>query len=61
MEKLEKDKNVISGQTLDFTQGKKPIKILGEGEIDKILNIKAAAFSRQAQEKITKVGGRIFK
>ena len=33
------------------------VKILGEGEIQKALNIKAHAFSRSAQEKIVNAGG----
>ena len=37
----------------------KPIKILGAGEIEKAINIKAHAFSRSAIEKIEKAGGRI--
>ncbi len=37
----------------------KPIKILGVGEIEKAINIKAHAFSRTAIEKIEKAGGRI--
>ena len=34
-----------------------PVKILGEGEMDKKLTVFAAAFSKSAQEKITKAGG----
>ncbi len=37
----------------------KPIKILGVGEIEKAINVKAHAFSRSAIEKIEKVGGKI--
>jgi large subunit ribosomal protein L15 len=33
------------------------IKILGEGEIDRALTVKAAAFSASAKEKIEKAGG----
>ncbi len=33
------------------------VKILGEGEIQKALNIKAHAFSRSAKEKIVNAGG----
>lgn len=35
-----------------------PIKILGDGEIKKPLHVKAHAFSRAAQEKIQKAGGK---
>ena len=34
-----------------------PFKILGDGEITKPLTIQAFAFSKSAQEKITKAGG----
>ena len=34
-----------------------PLKILGNGEISNALNIKAAAFSQSAKEKITAAGG----
>jgi large subunit ribosomal protein L15 len=36
---------------------KLPIKVLGNGEINKALNIKAHAFSKSAEEKIKKAGG----
>jgi len=36
-----------------------PIKILGVGELKGALNIKAAAFSKTAAEKIEKAGGKI--
>src|SRR4051794_32703280 len=58
LEELEKDQEITNGQEIDFTNKKSPIKILGEGELTKILTIKAAAFSQSAQEKITKVGGK---
>lgn len=35
------------------------VKILGDGEIDKALNIKAHAFSRSAKEKIEGAGGTV--
>ena len=34
-----------------------PVKILGDGEIDKALTIKADAFSKSASEKIAAAGG----
>jgi large subunit ribosomal protein L15 len=58
LEKLEKDEKVANGQILDFTQGKLPVKVLGGGSLTKNLTIKAAVFSRQAQEKITQAGGK---
>jgi large subunit ribosomal protein L15 len=36
---------------------RKPVKILGEGEIGRAINVKAHAFSRTAREKIEKSGG----
>jgi large subunit ribosomal protein L15 len=36
----------------------KPVKILGDGELGKPLNIKAHAFSASAREKIEKAGGK---
>ena len=36
---------------------RKPVKILGEGEISRALSVKAHAFSRTAREKIEKSGG----
>ena len=34
------------------------VKILGDGEVNKALNIKASAFSKSAIEKISKSGGK---
>jgi large subunit ribosomal protein L15 len=36
---------------------RKPVKILGEGEIGRAISVKAHAFSRTAREKIEKSGG----
>ena len=36
---------------------KKPVKVLGEGDITKKLTVTAAAFSKSAQEKIQNAGG----
>ncbi|CAG8535210.1 1747_t:CDS:2 [Paraglomus occultum] len=57
LEELEKDEKITAGQVVDLSQKKFPVKILGEGNFTKNLTIKAAAFSRPAQEKITQVGG----
>jgi len=38
--------------------GKKRVKILGDGELNKALTVKAHKFSKSAQEKITKAGGK---
>ena len=37
---------------------KHPVKILGDGELSKALTIHAHKFSKSAQEKITKAGGK---
>ena len=37
----------------------RPIKILGDGELSKKLNVTASAFSGSAREKITKAGGKV--
>jgi len=37
---------------------KKPIKILGNGELKSALTVRAHKFSKSAQEKITKAGGK---
>ena len=37
---------------------KKPVKILGNGQIDHALVVKAAKFSKSAKEKIEAAGGR---
>ena len=34
-----------------------PVKVLGKGELNKALNVKAAAFSKGAEEKIKAAGG----
>ncbi|MEO0225334.1 MAG: 50S ribosomal protein L15 [candidate division WOR-3 bacterium] len=40
--------------------GKHPLKILGQGSIDKPLKIRAHAFSRSAAAKITQAGGQVI-
>lgn len=57
LSELEKDKKILTGQVLDFSQSKEPVKILAQGELTKKLIIKAVAFSKQTQEKIRRVGG----
>jgi large subunit ribosomal protein L15 len=39
-------------------KSKKPVKILGEGELSSALTVHAHKFSKSAQEKITKAGGK---
>ena len=40
-------------------KGKSPIKILGDGELSAALTVHAHKFSKSAQEKITKAGGKV--
>jgi large subunit ribosomal protein L15 len=40
-------------------KGNKPVKILGVGELNKAISVKAHAFSRSAREKIEKAGGSV--
>lgn len=56
------DDQTISVQELverGLVKGKDPVKLLGNGDIDKKLNIKVNAFSKSAAEKIEKAGGKI--
>lgn len=38
--------------------GKKPVKVLGDGELKSAITVRAHKFSKSAQEKITKAGGK---
>ena len=38
---------------------KHPVKVLGDGELTVALNVSAHKFSKSAQEKITKAGGKV--
>ncbi|MBI3298016.1 MAG: 50S ribosomal protein L15 [Elusimicrobia bacterium] len=40
-----------------LVKGSEPVKVLGDGELDKALKVQAHAFSKSAQEKIKKAGG----
>lgn len=40
-------------------QASRPVKILGEGDLKAALTVRAHAFSRSAEEKITRAGGRV--
>lgn len=40
-----------------LVKGRAPVKVLGDGALDKPLKIQAHAFSKSAQEKIQKAGG----
>jgi large subunit ribosomal protein L15 len=39
-------------------RGKKPVKVLGDGELKSAITVHAHKFSKSAQEKITKAGGK---
>jgi large subunit ribosomal protein L15 len=61
------DKLAALGQTeitpevlkkVGVVHGKKPVKILGNGELKTALTVHAHKFSKSAQEKITKAGGK---
>ena len=39
-------------------KGKSPVKILGDGELKSAITVQAHKFSKSAQEKITKAGGK---
>jgi large subunit ribosomal protein L15 len=39
-------------------KGKAPVKILGDGELKGAITVQAHKFSKSAQEKITKAGGK---
>ena len=59
---LEKDKKKSDNQVIDYSQKKKPVKILGNGELTESLEnwtVRVAAISRPAQEKIEQVGGHV--
>ncbi len=40
-------------------QASRPVKILGEGDLKAALTVRAHAFSKSAEEKITSAGGRV--
>jgi len=41
-----------------LVQGNSPVKILADGQVTRALTIQAHKFSKSAQEKITKAGGK---
>ena len=42
-----------------MVNGKTPVKILGNGELTAAITVHAHKFSKSAQEKITKAGGKV--
>lgn len=50
--KILKEKNLIASES-------KLVKILGKGNLTKVLRVSAQAFSKSAKEKIEKIGGKI--
>ena len=60
--KIEKNSNidaVVLYENGFVRSSLKPVKILGDGKIDKKINITASAFSNTAKNKIEKAGGTI--
>src|SRR5690348_7131280 len=45
-------------QALGLAHGKNQIKVLGDGELSVAITVQAHKFSKSAQEKITKAGGK---
>jgi large subunit ribosomal protein L15 len=61
LEKLEGLGNTINPDVLrkaGVISTKKPVKILGDGELKSAITVQAHKFSKSAQEKITKAGGK---
>jgi large subunit ribosomal protein L15 len=57
----ELDETEITPQVLKkagVVHGNKPIKILGDGELQSAITVRAHKFSKSAQEKIAKAGGK---
>lgn len=52
------DRDVLLNSGL-ISKKQVPFKILGNGEVDKPLTVKANAFSKPAREKIEKAGGKV--
>jgi large subunit ribosomal protein L15 len=53
---------VVSPETLTsrgLVRSKRPIKILGDGNLKAALTVRAHAFSKSAEEKITNAGGKV--
>ena len=46
-------------QNAGLVRGKNKIKILADGELTKVLTVKAHAFSKKAREKIISLGGTV--
>jgi large subunit ribosomal protein L15 len=61
LEKLEGLGDTINPDVLrkaGVISSKKPVKILGDGELKSAITVQAHKFSKSAQEKITKAGGK---
>ncbi|HBL15698.1 MAG: 50S ribosomal protein L15 [Elusimicrobia bacterium GWA2_69_24] len=57
-----KNTNEVSLESLrvhGLIKGRQPVKVLGDGALEKPLKIQAHAFSKSAQEKIAKAGGSV--
>ena len=56
-----KDGEVVTPEELvklGFVSGKKPVKILGDGDINTTLTVRAHVFSKEAKRKIEERGGK---
>jgi large subunit ribosomal protein L15 len=61
LERAFKNKNEISLEDLRIhrlIKGKRPVKVLGDGELKRALQVAAHAFSESAKAKIEKAGGK---
>ncbi|MBI4370686.1 MAG: 50S ribosomal protein L15 [Elusimicrobia bacterium] len=61
IDRVFKNKNEVSLEDLRIhrlVKGRRLVKVLGDGELQRALRISAHAFSRGAKEKIEKAGGR---
>ncbi len=60
LDKLQNDINILDGQKINLSDGKKSVKVLRRGKeiLTKKLTIVAAAFSKSARVEIEKAGGK---
>lgn len=54
---LQSNEEIVNGQVVDFSLSKKKTKVLGKGELNKSLTIKAHNFSSSAKKKIENASG----
>lgn len=64
IERIFKNKAAVSIEDLrihSLIKGRKPVKILGDGELKRAISVSANAFSASAKVKIEKAGGKVEK